>query len=369
MSETRTFEDFYKFLGTRPHRLGVVARLYPELTASYLTDTLKNIFYVDSKGENKYRSINALYYEWEVETNYIKRIEFAAVPEGDGANGTEIVFPFKERYFEKYDIFKIDETMQQVFVTHRPVRKSDGYWEVTGRLIDNDYSSVLDVSGCQPGMTTRFQSNAHPEMHQEGYVKYQSNIETHRNYITTHRVDDSYSALYKPLEDQFISIGEGKNADCLKETMYRMDKTEANLLKNFLFVRNSGMLFNKNNVNKDGKPTICDPDDGRPIYIGDGIIPQVERFASKYAYNKLTVEAFNTALSMMAEKAEKPTGNHWMFIINEKLWRDIQTTLGDWLARFKTCGTYLYSKAANDYIDVGATYVSYEFAGKIKVAA
>lgn len=67
---------------------------------------------------------------------------------------------FKERYYEKYDIFKIDKTGQQCFVTSRPVRKADNYWEVTVRLIDNDYSSVLDTSGCQVGDTTRFQSNA-----------------------------------------------------------------------------------------------------------------------------------------------------------------------------------------------------------------
>lgn len=47
------------------------------------------------------------------------------------------------------------------------------------------------------------------------------------------------------------------------------------------------------------------------IYIGDGIIPQVERFASKYFYNKLTVNAFVSALNMLREKAEKPTGNVW----------------------------------------------------------
>ena len=42
------------------------------------------------------------------------------------------------------------------------------YWEVQVRLIDNDYKSVLDFSGCQPGMTTRFQSVAMPELHEEG---------------------------------------------------------------------------------------------------------------------------------------------------------------------------------------------------------
>lgn len=81
---------------------------------------------------------------------------------------------FKERYYEKYDIFKIDKTMQQCFVVARPIRKRDDYWEYTVRLIDNDYSSVLDKSGCQIGDTTRFQSNAMPEMHEEGklYVLY-----------------------------------------------------------------------------------------------------------------------------------------------------------------------------------------------------
>jgi hypothetical protein len=49
MSDTRTYEDFYKFLGTRPHKLGLVSRLYPDLTASYLTESLKNIFYQDTK--------------------------------------------------------------------------------------------------------------------------------------------------------------------------------------------------------------------------------------------------------------------------------------------------------------------------------
>ena len=30
-----------------------------------------------------------MYFEWEVETNYIKRVEFADVPTEDGSNGSE----------------------------------------------------------------------------------------------------------------------------------------------------------------------------------------------------------------------------------------------------------------------------------------
>lgn len=115
---------------------------------------------MDAKSNNKYRSIDAMSFEFEIETNYIKRIEFADVPVGDGANGTEITMAFKERYYEKYDIFMIEKTRQQCFVTSRPVRKADNYYEVQVRLIDNDYSTVLDLDGCHIGDTTRFQSNA-----------------------------------------------------------------------------------------------------------------------------------------------------------------------------------------------------------------
>lgn len=65
--ETRTYEDFSKFLGTKPERLGIVSRLYEDLTASYMTESLRNVFYQDNKSGNKYQSINAMYFEWEVE--------------------------------------------------------------------------------------------------------------------------------------------------------------------------------------------------------------------------------------------------------------------------------------------------------------
>ena len=34
------------------------------------------------------------------------------------------------------------------------------YWEVQVRLIDNDYSSILDDDACEPGMTTTWKSMA-----------------------------------------------------------------------------------------------------------------------------------------------------------------------------------------------------------------
>ncbi len=45
------------------------------------------------------------------------------------------------------------------------------------------------------------------------------------------------------------------------------------------------------------------------IPIGDGLVPQIERFASKYAYAKMSLEVFNTIIRTLNEKADKSTGN------------------------------------------------------------
>ena len=173
MAHSRTYEDFYKFLGAKPARLGIVSRMYPWLTASFLTEGLMNIFY-NEKSPSKFQSINSLMFEWEIDVNFIKRIEFASVPEGDGAYGTDITMAFTERYFEKYDVFVIELSRQQCIVKEAPLRKADNYWEYTVQLIDADYSSLLDTTACQPGMRTRFLTNYQPEYSEEGYTKYQS---------------------------------------------------------------------------------------------------------------------------------------------------------------------------------------------------
>ena len=63
LAHSRTYEDFSKFVGTRPERLGIVSRLSPEHTASFLTESLMNVYYNDSKA-SKFKSLNALMFDW-----------------------------------------------------------------------------------------------------------------------------------------------------------------------------------------------------------------------------------------------------------------------------------------------------------------
>lgn len=99
------------------------------------------------------------------------------------------------------------------------------------------------------------------------------------------------------------------------------------------------------------------------IITSDGAIAQVERFATKFVFSKLNVKFFKKALQTMVARSEKPTGNQYMFLVNTPMWDEIQDTLGDWIRDWKTTGTFVFSKAANGYVDLGATYQSYEFGG------
>jgi len=362
MGDTRTYADFAKFLGAKPHRLGIVSKMYPELTASYLTESLMNI-YTNQKSPSKFQQIDALLFEWELDIEYIKRVEFAAVPEGDGSNGSDIVFAFKERYYEKYDTFRIEKSRQQVIVKYAPQKIAADHWVVVGQIIDNDGQSLLDASACQPNMQTRFLTNYHPELSEEGYTKYQSNIERHREHISIHRNDVSFSSQFAALEDVFISTGKNEGKGTSAETIYKMKRKEQELLTSFLEARNNALLFGKSSIDVNGKSTVMDPATNRPIMIGNGIIPQIERFANKYGYAKLSIEIFDTIMEFMRQKSKKSTGNQYVFIVNERLWSQIQRVLRAYLKDWKTDGTFFYSKKAGKNVAVGTTFDTYEMGG------
>lgn len=275
---------------------------------------------------------------------------------------------FKERYFEKYDTFKIDGSRQQCIVKATPQRKSDNFWEYIVQLIDADFSSILDATACQLGMTTRFLANIMPEYHEIGFTKYQSNIEKHRQFITEHRNDISYSSRYAQMEDQFIKIAHGEDTGVLKEKIFKLNKMEKDLFDNFQTVKNNALLWQKTTMDVNGKSTVL-TEDGRPLVAGDGLIPQIERFASKFKFAKLHINVIDTVLSQMNQKAANATGNHYTFIVNDRLWSQINTTLADWLKLWGSVPTMMYSKDAHAMIKadnplkVGGTFTSYEVAG------
>jgi hypothetical protein len=164
-----------------------------------------------------------------------------------------------------------------------------------------------------------------------------------------------------------MSIADDKDST-KSEGVYKMERKEKELLDTFMYAMNQGLAFNKGNIDVNGRATISDPDTSRPIYIGEGLIPQIEAAANKYVYGaKITTSLFNKIMSDMSDKAQSDTGNKLIFIVNRKLWNDVQITLGEYLKNFRSDATYIYSKSANKgmggYVKVGATYDTYVYAG------
>ena len=168
MARTRTYEDFSKFLGSKPKRLGLVSKMYENLTASYLTEGLGNIMYNKQKSGSQFQKINSLLFEWEIDVNFVKRVPFAADVTDTGSNGSDITMWFTERYYEKYDTMQIVGSKQQVIVLQTPIRKADNFWEYTCQLLDSTLEEELDVNFCKTGMETRFLTNYQPEFSEEG---------------------------------------------------------------------------------------------------------------------------------------------------------------------------------------------------------
>lgn len=160
------------------------------------------------------------------------------------------------------------------------------------------------------------------------------------------------------MEDVFIQIGKGDKDD----PVYKMNPAEKDLLDSFMEARNNALIWGKTNMDETGMPKTYDAD-GHPIIVPDGIIAQIERFATKFVFNKLNMNFFERALQTMVAKSEKPTGNTYTLLGNTAFYTESQRVANAWIIAHKTDGNFLWSKASNGMVDLGATYQSYEFAG------
>lgn len=348
-----------KFLGDRPQRMGIVANLYPQYTASHMTEALMNVWTVDGEKRKGYKSIDSFTVEWDIKVNRIHKVKITSA-QGTGINKSDIMFYFPENYYNKYDVFIVEETRMQFRVVNRPQRVADNSWLVIAQIHDGLYESHV-AEGSLTGLTTRFLTNYQPELHEEGYVRQQSNIEKHRISIATHRADVDMSAQYRAAEDVFINIAKGD-----KEVTYQMNSAEKDCLDSFMEARNNALLWGKSNLDKNFKPTAFDAETGRPIVSSDGILAQIERFATKFVFEQLNVEYFKKVIMAMVAKCENPSGNTFVFVANTPMMMEIQRVLDATLKDYKIDAPFLYNKVG-DKIRLGAQYDGYSYMGNTLV--
>jgi len=359
ISDTKTVQNFGALLGAKPHKLGAVVTMYKNLALSTLTDALKNVYYNPKKDGGSFTPINSMIVEWTIDVNFIKRVKIVGNISGNGLNKNPESIILAERYYDKSDTFSL-ENKQQLFVIAPPRKLAQNRWEYRVVLVGNDLTKTIELNAAANGKQTRYRSNYHPELSERGYTKFIANTETHRNYLSRQRASTSWSGDFAMAEDVFIQVGKDpKSAD----SYFKMNKKEKECLDTFLISREQNCLFSETNYDVNGK--CLDQDDhGRDIPMGDGVIPQIERYCDKFSYSIMTSDVLDDVLSAMREKSNTPTGNTYAVVCNERFYDQVgKLMMADLRFVSSADGGYFYSKAASGKIKVGAEFDTYTMQG------
>lgn len=110
MGDTRTVQHYSTLLGNKPHKLGLVATLYPELAITTLTDALRNVYFNGKAGKSEFTPINTMAFQWDIDVNYIHKTYIAedvtiATP---GLGGVPFTLILDQKYYDKNDTFALN---------------------------------------------------------------------------------------------------------------------------------------------------------------------------------------------------------------------------------------------------------------------
>ena len=135
---------------------------------------------------------------------------------------------------------------------------------------------------------------------------------------------------------------------------------EKDLLDQLYLSFENSMLLGHGNFDDKGNCLITE-EDGRPIPMGEGLIPQIRRFCGQQRYTVLTETHLRNAINDVVDKMEKKTGNNIVMICNWRLYQQAQVVL-DNLLKTRATDAYFYTVKGGK-IKVGAEYNAYTFAG------
>jgi hypothetical protein len=358
MGDTRTVQHFNTLLGDKPHKLGLVATMYPDLAITTLTDALRNVYYNPKSSSSNFQPINSMAVQWDIDVNYIHKVQIVkdindATP---GMNKAPFTIVLEQKYYDKNDTFTL-ENKQQLLVVAPPRMLNTKAWEHTVILVGNDFSKYVDPRFVKKGRVTRFRSNYFPELSERGYTKYTSNTETHRNYMSRHRASESVSADFKIKEKVYLELSKKDGKE-----YFKLHSHEKDCLDTFMYARNNNQIFGQTNHDVNGK-CLDQDEQGRDIPMGDGVIAQIERYCDKFLYSQLSSAVLDDVIYAMVEKSDRPTGNTYVVICNERMYQQFGRIMkDDYRFTNPSDKTFFYSKEGGK-VKTGAEFDSYTVQG------
>lgn len=355
MSDTRSVTNFGTFLGKSPEKLGQVVTMFPKLSVSFLTEALGHVFKNSKTGNNKFQSINALSVEWQIDVNFIKKVNIVGAISGNGAGGTPVTIDLEEKYYDPNDSFQL-ENRQKLWVVKKAQRINAKRYRYTVKLMGGADNRAIIESFAQPGRKTRYHSNYYGELSERGYTKFVSSVEVHRNYLSIHRASVDKTNAYSLSEYKFIEAGKKG-----KETYYKLDKSEDQCMRHYLLSREQALLSSESNYDQNGKCKLQD-ENGQDIPSGDGIITQLLKFADPFTFNEMSTALFEDAIQSLNERVGSHEGNNYVIMCNQKFWYKFNRIMKNDDRFIKSIDNHFVNSNGVG-LRIGATFNGYEFAG------
>lgn len=334
-----------------------------ELSVMGITEGLGNVYSKSTKGLDKYTQINKMAVEWSLDINNIHKVYFSGASTIDasnkGANREIFTVFFGEKYYNFRDVFALDNGVQLRIVS-LPTLVQPGKWAYKVTLVSDNLDRTISVSHLAKGQGTIYRTNYFPELSERGFSHSNFNTELHRNYLSFHRHSESISQQANAVKEKYLEVTEGDDGTA-KKVYYEYIQAEAKILDLFLTTRESHVVFGESNFDSNGQ--CIDTDDlGQDLPMGDGLIEQATKFASRSNYSVMDIGIIKQSLKMMTEKSNDLTGNVFVVIGNKELYDQIGEALMDYTVAKTSANTFLYSEDKGK-VEVGATFSTFEFQG------
>lgn len=350
---TKTIQNLGAVMGVKPHISQQIVTMYPKLTLQKLTEQLGAVYHKDTKDLNL-KEIEAYEFQWKIKTNKIPRIMIAEDCNENGAYGTEFRLILEKKFYDVQDAFEL-ENEQILFVTRQPRPLAPGKVEHWVKLVSGSKESSVNTNVLKRGKRTKYLTNYQPELSDIGFAKHFWNAEFHRNFISRHRIGDSFSGDFSKMNRVLMQHG---------KDFYQMPEFEKDLLDQIYLAFENSMLLGPGNFDENGKVQIT-MEDGRPIPMGLGLIPTIKKYCGQTRYFYLTAKVLREVISACTEKMADRTGNTIAVACNWEMYQQAQELL-DSMLKERTQDAYFYDVKGNK-IKVGAHYNAYEFAGNTLV--
>lgn len=276
---------------TEPHQVSTVMSYifgrYENTTLDFLTNGMGKTMVIENRE-----------YKWPVMIEHDKAITIkdakwngAAITSNltPGLNGTPVQVWVAEKWFGVGAIVAFDDRNFQARVMSEPYQDGTDF-VYTLQVIGNSPNAYIDPSLLEKGKQISREGSAYEEYSEEAdIVNYQTPFEL-KNHLTTMRLKyDITGSAYSSV--MVIAMRDPKTK---KESYLWSDYQEWIALRQWYTTIERHSVYSKFNASADGT-TILKGTNGRPVYIGAGLLQQIAPSNRKY-YTTLTADVLEDFL-------------------------------------------------------------------------